>query len=167
MPDGRCMSLGCAQGIGLPVINVDKGIDPPDAMALFPVLYHDQPKYAYLAYRYSGFTITESQCQAGVTLNQLKYWRGTDPEFREYELGIAGPNRTQIRKEILGQKFLHNFALVMERDRMVLQKAVAVGEEGLTKEEASYVRRIRAAYTANEAGADAEVYRRIEPRIRG
>ena len=150
MPDGICETLGCADGLyrQLPaVIDPDKAVEEGQLEGLFPVKSEHEPRYKFLSYRYQGFTLKESQQKSAVTIQQIMYWRRMDPQFRELEQGLLGPQRNQIRKEIFGLAYLRNYALILEKDFTVLQKDAELGQEILTKEEAAYLRRIRQFYT--------------------
>ena len=150
MPDGICEALGCVDGLyrQLPaIIDPDKPVEKGQLEGLFPVKSEHEPRYKFLSYRYQGFTLKESQKKSEVSIQQIQYWRRMDPQFRELELGLLGPNRNQIRKEIFGLAYLRNYALILEKDYTVLQKDAELGVETLTKEEEAYLRRIRQFYT--------------------
>ena len=153
MLDGVCEVLGCVDGLyrQLPaVIDPDKPVEEGQLEGLFPVKSEHEPRYKFLSYRYQGFTLKESQKKSEVSIQQIQYWRRADPQFRELELGLLGPNRNQIRKEIFGLAYLRNYALILEKDYVVLQRDAELGVEALSKEESAYLRRIRQFYTPSQ-----------------
>lgn len=154
MPDGICETLGCPDGMyrQLPAIIDPNGeVTEESIERLFPVQAEHEPRMKFLAFRYQGFTLLEAQKKAGVNIRQIQYWRRTDDVFRELELGLLGPNRNQIRKEMFGMAYLRNYALILEKDNRVLTKDMEMGKEALTDQEHAYLRQIRKFYTPAQA----------------
>ena len=114
---------------------------------------YEVKKGEYITYRYTGFPAYEACRLTGVHFRTILKWRNTDPRFRELEEAASGPQRANIRREIVHLLFLRNMHLMLKKDYDVLTKALGVvrrpdGEPYvLSKADQDYLAKARAHYT--------------------
>ena len=127
------------------------------ALSIIPLTVRDDQasrlQASFLAYRYTGFTIPESLDKVGCSTRDLNKWRN-DEEFSRLENGIRDSDtRNSIRQEIVRLRFTRNMIMILDKDEQVLRKALGLekDEDGdvipMTKEDLSYMNRLRANYS--------------------
>lgn len=111
-----------------------------------PFFDHDnQRKRNYLSFRICGFGRLEARKNAEVSAAIYNTWLAKDESFAEIESkGLLQLSR-QFRSEVIGLEYTRNFKLCLDKDRIVLQKAVRGGK--LTDDEWDYLKKIRPLYT--------------------
>ena len=131
------------------------------ALSILPFAGSDsevkQVQASYLAYRFTGFTVTESLTKIGVSHTTLTRWRNNNPEFLEYENGILDKKiRQEMSKEVLQLRVIRNYMSILDLDAAVLEKAngLVIDEDTgepvkLSKDETAYLMKLRGTYSPN------------------
>lgn len=105
---------------------IPKSIQPQNPIAtaesLFPDFPDDSDKTRYLAFRASGFSITESCRLLNIKEDTLKYWRTFDTIFSKLETQTESTPRVHIALQILQRSYLRNLHLILLQDEKILIK---------------------------------------------
>jgi len=132
-------------------------------------------KASFLSYRATGFSFREACALTGVSQATIQRWRGVDhnwydPVFAEMERDCSGPNRHQIRREVVSLLFTRNYHLILRKDHEVLMKTLGMvketNEDGdvftvpPSREESNYLAKARSHYTPQQMEA---VERMLDP----
>jgi len=146
-------------------VNADDSsvIDPDDSedivLALIPYTANDSRKAQYLAYRACGFGVREaaglvkkSGGDRGLNERTIRRWRKADPEFARLDGSDIAELRSSVALEYNAVKFTRNMTIALERDHVVLRKALLVPDI-MTKDEIRYAREIRKFYTPQQFAA--------------
>jgi len=138
-------------------MNIVRGIMPS---------FDDTPwaerKKEYLAYRFCGFGPREAAQMLDLHERTVRRWR-SDVIFESLERAIGTLSARTARTEILTQKFIRNFTLILDRDyRMLLKAAGRVknedGEiEWANNAELDWLKRARSSYTLDQLKVVEEV----------
>lgn len=121
----------------------------------------ERKKSTYLSYRFTGFSIREAVELADISESTLRRWRELDEKFVGLEAQTTGEARHQLKREVIGTKFMRNFTRVLDMDAKVIEK-MHTAPDTLTKQETDWMARMRSHYTA----AQMELLERIlDPNI--
>jgi len=134
---------------------VEKSLVPQDpesiAQSIIPYPYDDN-RAKYLGLRSSGFKPKEATKLLGLTGAALSTWR-RDPEFASLEQRLP-EFRKQLALEYASLEFYRVFRLITEKDVRVVKKSLEIDKEGnsipMTKEENSYLLKLRSFYTLQQ-----------------
>tara|TARA_Y100000310_G_scaffold266289_1_gene277729 strand:+ start:2005 stop:2625 length:621 start_codon:yes stop_codon:yes gene_type:complete len=110
---------------------------------------NDEPKRAYLSYRLCGFGRQEACNYSGTTKRRVYYWMATDVAFARIEHQDLVDLRHTFAKQVITLDFTRNFKLALERDKVILERAVT-DSASLTKTDHEYLNKIRAMYTPQQ-----------------
>lgn len=112
----------------------------------------DDERALYFGYRASGLSIREALHM----IDRSKQWLSLcrhDPKFVELE-GRIPEFRDELSKEYLKLETFRNYRFVLEKDRLILEKALKAGKKdssgeviALTRYEQEYLIKLRTMYT--------------------
>lgn len=133
----------------LPIQEPVSGVQPHNSQEMIESWlpqFDDDRKAAFLSYRATGFSLSESYKLAGISLVILEKWQQTDPMFvSEYSKLLEGTPRLRALRYI-ELEFIRNFRLMLVKDAQIITKALDPDSE-LTKQEADYLKTARQHYT--------------------
>ena len=134
-------------------------IDPNDASAIAEsvVPYFDNlHKSEYLGFRACGFGVRDACQLVGVHQRTVNNWRKSDPEFILTENNALNSMRQNLAANHLNIRFTRNYALILEKDFIVIQKSTN-DPDSLNKHEHEYLLKLRSSYSPQQL----EVMRRL------
>lgn len=104
----------------------DEGLTSEETtlMARIPLLAGSDRKYAYLAYRSTGFTIRQSAQLVGVNLSTVKRWREKDDTFRKIESNELQRLQETIGNDVIRFEFLRNMRMLLKSDMKVIAHGI-------------------------------------------
>lgn len=129
-------------------------VNPSDPQAIAESLIPVQEGWAqdnrtkYLSFIACGFSIREAVKLAGIHQRTVMRWR-EEEDFRTSENRARGELRAQLASEHINMEFTRNYALVLQKDLLVFQKAVH-HPDTMTKQEHEYLLRARNHYTPQQ-----------------
>ena len=134
---------------------MEKSLVPQDtesiAQSIIPYPYDDN-RAKYLGLRASGFTPKEATKLLRLTGAALSTWR-RNPEFAALEKRLP-EFRKELALEYASLEFYRVFRLITEKDVRIVKKSLEVDKEGnsilMTKEENSYLLKLRSFYTLQQ-----------------
>lgn len=114
--------------------------------------WDDERKRKYLSYRLCGFSRDEArQFAGGIDVKTIYNWRQRDEEFDSIERTNLLSLQRSFSEQVINLDFTRNFKLALELDFRVLAKADKASQDAtavqLTREERSYLNKIRPLYT--------------------
>ncbi len=113
--------------------------------------WDDDKKRAYLSYRLCGFSRDEARGFIGIDVKTIYNWRMRDEEFASIEQTNLLTLQRSFSDQVVSLDFTRNFKLALELDFKILVKANEASKDNakvsLTKEERSYLNKIRPLYT--------------------
>jgi len=118
-------------------------------LSRIPLQSRNARKAAYLSWRATGFSVTESCDLASITLATLFRWREKDEEFAKFEREKISELQKTVSRDLIHLEFMRNLRLALYRDFKVLWKA-AYDIHTLTPPEFEYLKIIRKLYTPQD-----------------
>lgn len=106
----------------------------------------DGRKRRYLSFRLCAFSKYEAAARSNVTVKTVKKWAAEDANFAKIETTDLLTLRKLFAKDFVAMQFTRNMKLALDRDEVVLDKALAEPSK-LTDDEQSYLLKIRPLYT--------------------
>jgi len=118
-------------------------------MARIPVGSGSDKQQRYLAYRSTGFSISQSAQLCGVRVSTIRAWRKLNPLFRRMEDEYLPQLQQQVGNEVLRMEYLRNMRLLLAKDAQLLMNFF-VEPESLSEREWDYVKSVRKHYTPTD-----------------
>ena len=107
-------------------IDIDESIPSDEAtlLARIPLLAGSNKKMAYLAYRSTGFTPTQSADLAEVSMQTLRNWRKNDQVFCNFEENELQRLQETVGNDVIRFEFLRNMRMLLKADFKVIAKGI-------------------------------------------
>lgn len=134
------------------VITTDLSVINPDDMeeiaeSIIPQMDR-QTKTEYLAFRACGFGVRDACQLAGIHQRTVQLWRTNDEKFADAEVKCIDSLRQTLANEHINIRFTRNYALILEKDFLVIKKSL--DSEPMSKSEHEYLLKARGHYTPQQ-----------------
>lgn len=107
-------------------IDIDESIPSDEAtlLARIPLMAGSNKKMAYLAYRSTGFTVTQSCDLAEISRTTLTYWRKNDATFKHFEDDELQHLQDTVGNDVIRFEFLRNMRMLLKADFKVIAQGI-------------------------------------------
>ena len=123
--------------------------DETTLLARIPLLAGSNKKAAYLAYRSTGFTPTQSCQLAEITLTTVHRWRKQDLEFAKFEREELQRLQDSVGNDVIRYEFLRNMRMLLKVDMRLITKGIT-NLEGMSPREFEIFKALRKFYTPQD-----------------
>ena len=132
-------------------IDIDESLpsDENTLLARIPLLAGSNKKAAYLAYRSTGFTITQSCDLAEISLSTVHHWRKVDKDFKRFETEELQRLQDSVGNDVIRYEFLRNMRMLLKKDMQLISKGIS-NLEGMSPREYEIFKALRRFYTPQD-----------------
>lgn len=121
--------------------------DEHTLLARIPIMAGSSKKWAYLAFRSTGFNVTTACQLAGTNLSSVYQWRRNDPVFAEFESTRLKELQDSVGPDLIKFDFMRTMKVMMHIDFKIVSKALTLGLDSLTAREYDVYKDTRKNYT--------------------
>ena len=120
--------------------------DETTLLARIPILAGSNRKAAYLAYRSTGFTVTQACDLAEIHISTVHKWRKSDLVFKRFEAEELQHLQESVGNDVIRFEFLRNMRMLLKKDTVLIAKGIS-DLEGMSEREYELFKVLRRFYT--------------------
>ena len=118
-------------------------------MARIPAGAGSNKQQRYLAYRSTGFSVSQAAELCGTTPHYVRLWRKQNPAFKRLEDDYLPQLQSQVGNEVIRMEYLRNMRLLLAKDAQLFMEFYR-DPDALGEREWEYFKLARKHYTPSD-----------------